>query len=59
MSCSRVRACGTAVTVSPEYRRLGLAVKMMDELEYTSDKKYNGYFVDLFVRKSNVVAVGL
>ena len=45
--------------MSPEYRRLGLAVKMMDELEYTSDKKYNGYFVDLFVRKSNVVAVGL
>eukprot|EP00040_Diaphanoeca_grandis_P025985 m.144754 g.144754 ORF g.144754 m.144754 type:complete len:181 (-) comp30393_c1_seq1:37-579(-) len=47
----------TALTVSPEYRRLGLAVKLMDSLEEISEKKYNAYFVDLFVRKSNDVAV--
>mmetsp|Transcript_24205 Transcript_24205/g.63207 ORF Transcript_24205/g.63207 Transcript_24205/m.63207 type:complete len:184 (+) Transcript_24205:80-631(+) len=49
----------TAVTVAPEYRRLGLAKKMMDGLEELSEKKYNGYFVDLFVRRSNDVAVAM
>eukprot|EP00053_Salpingoeca_punica_P003983 m.46408 g.46408 ORF g.46408 m.46408 type:complete len:178 (+) comp12533_c0_seq1:174-707(+) len=49
----------TALTVQPDYRRLGLANKMMDALEEISEKTYNGYFVDLFVRKSNVVAVEL
>ncbi|KAJ1981902.1 N(alpha)-acetyltransferase 20, NatB catalytic subunit [Dimargaris verticillata] len=47
----------TAITVAPEYRRLGLARRLMDFLEETSDKVYNGYFVDLFVRKSNQVAI--
>jgi N-terminal acetyltransferase B complex catalytic subunit len=37
----------TAVTVAPEYRRLGLARKMMDLLEHVSDESYQGYFVDL------------
>jgi N-terminal acetyltransferase B complex catalytic subunit len=37
----------TAITVAPEYRRLGLARKMMDLLEHVSDNVYNGYFVDL------------
>lgn len=36
----------TAVTVSPEYRRLGLATKLMDELERVSELD-KGYFVDL------------
>eukprot|EP00041_Stephanoeca_diplocostata_P007960 m.113996 g.113996 ORF g.113996 m.113996 type:complete len:177 (-) comp17113_c0_seq1:162-692(-) len=49
----------TAVTVAPEFRRLGLAARMMDGLEFISDKIYNGYFVDLFVRRSNDVAVGM
>eukprot|EP00037_Helgoeca_nana_P014604 m.136345 g.136345 ORF g.136345 m.136345 type:complete len:184 (+) comp22627_c0_seq1:33-584(+) len=47
----------TAVTVAPEYRRLGLGKTMMDGLERISDSTYNAYFVDLFVRKSNDVAV--
>eukprot|EP00271_Cylindrocystis_brebissonii_P015914 TRINITY_DN38994_c0_g1_i1.p1 TRINITY_DN38994_c0_g1~~TRINITY_DN38994_c0_g1_i1.p1 ORF type:complete len:175 (+),score=33.91 TRINITY_DN38994_c0_g1_i1:328-852(+) len=47
----------TAVTVAPEYRRQQLAAKLMDILEEISDKTYNAYFVDLFVRVSNLAAV--
>lgn len=32
---------------------------MMDGLEFISDKIYNGFFVDLFVRNSNDVAIGM
>ncbi|KNC47890.1 N-alpha-acetyltransferase 20, NatB catalytic subunit [Thecamonas trahens ATCC 50062] len=49
----------TAVTVAPEYRRIGLASKLMDWLEEVSEKQYDGYFVDLFVRKTNTVAIGM
>ncbi|KAI9293571.1 acyl-CoA N-acyltransferase [Neoconidiobolus thromboides FSU 785] len=49
----------TAITVAPQYRRLGLAKLMMDQLEEISDKIYKGYFVDLFVRASNAVAIGM
>ncbi|EGD72247.1 N-acetyltransferase [Salpingoeca rosetta] len=49
----------TALTVAPEYRRLGLANQLMGELEHISDKQHEGYFVDLFVRKSNDVAIGM
>lgn len=49
----------TAITVAPEYRRLGLAKGMMDLLERASATTYNGYFVDLFVRPSNHVAVAM
>ncbi|KAJ1905613.1 N(alpha)-acetyltransferase 20, NatB catalytic subunit [Tieghemiomyces parasiticus] len=31
----------------------------MDFLEETSDKVHRGYFVDLFVRKSNKLAIGM
>ncbi|KAJ9052885.1 N-alpha-acetyltransferase 20 [Entomophthora muscae] len=47
----------TAITVAPQYRRLGLANLLMVELESMSDKVYRGYFVDLFVRASNAVAI--
>eukprot|EP00128_Syssomonas_multiformis_P013984 Colp12_sorted_trinity150504_noHs@12622 len=47
----------TALTVAPEYRRLGLADSLMKILENTSEKVYNGFFVDLFVRVSNAVAI--
>lgn len=47
----------TAVTVAPEYRRLGLANKMMHFLECVSEQIYNAYFVDLYARESNAVAV--
>lgn len=46
----------TAVTVAPTYRRIALATRLMAGLEETSEKQYNGYFVDLFVRESNTVA---
>lgn len=49
----------TALTVAPEYRRLGLANQLMFELETISDKQHEGYFVDLFVRKSNDVAIDM
>lgn len=47
------------MTVAPEFRRLGLANKLMNLLEYTTIHLYNGYFVDLFVRASNEVAKGM
>lgn len=46
----------TAVTVSPEYRRLGIASNLMAFLEEVSTEIYNAYFVDLFVRVSNQLA---
>lgn len=51
----------SAVTVSPEYRRLGLARLLMDYLELCSGKPnfYNAYFVDLFVRVSNSLAISM
>ena len=38
----------TAVTVSPEYRRLGVAKYLMAHLEEVSECQYNAFFVDLF-----------
>lgn len=49
----------TAVTVSPDYRRLGYAQNLMRWLENVSERAYNAYFVDLYVRYSNDVAVGM
>lgn len=46
----------TAVTVSPEFRRLGVAKKLMECLESGSEHLFNAYFVDLFVRDSNLLA---
>jgi N-terminal acetyltransferase B complex catalytic subunit len=46
----------TAVTVSPEYRRLGVAKHLMAYLEDVSQSIYNAFFVDLFVRVSNKLA---
>lgn len=49
----------TAITVAPEYRRLGLADGMMNLLEEVSEKGYDGWFVDLYVRVSNSVAIDM
>jgi N-terminal acetyltransferase B complex catalytic subunit len=49
----------TAVTVAPSYRRMGLAKLLMRELESISQEMHDGYFVDLFVRKSNVNAIAM
>ncbi|VDM53074.1 unnamed protein product [Angiostrongylus costaricensis] len=46
----------TALSVAPDYRRLGLGARMMSTLEHISDMK-KAYFVDLFVRVSNHVAI--
>ncbi|NXF54505.1 NAA20 acetyltransferase, partial [Oceanites oceanicus] len=47
-----------ALSVAPEFRRLGLAAKLMELLEEISEKK-GGFFVALFVRVSNQVAVNM
>lgn len=66
----------TALTVSPDYRRLGLAAALMNFLEDVSEKyvkirihatflnmcsffRKRAYFVDLFVRVSNKVAINM
>lgn len=49
----------TAVTVAPEYRRLGVAQMLMDFFEIGSEHAYAAYFVDLFVRPSNTKAIGM
>eukprot|EP00617_Octactis_speculum_P018349 CAMPEP_0185772208 /NCGR_PEP_ID=MMETSP1174-20130828/67687_1 /TAXON_ID=35687 /ORGANISM="Dictyocha speculum, Strain CCMP1381" /LENGTH=145 /DNA_ID=CAMNT_0028458357 /DNA_START=80 /DNA_END=517 /DNA_ORIENTATION=- len=49
----------TAVTVAPEFRRLGLARDLMCRLEDISANLYNAYFVDLFVRVSNALAISM
>ncbi|CAH7670779.1 acyl-CoA N-acyltransferase [Phakopsora pachyrhizi] len=46
----------SAITVSPLYRRLSLARSMMGLLEQASDQQ-RCYFVDLFVRVSNDLAI--
>ncbi|XP_053690814.1 N-alpha-acetyltransferase 20-like [Sabethes cyaneus] len=48
----------SALAVSPDYRRLGLATTFMYFLEDVSEEK-RCYFVDLFVRVSNEVAIGM
>jgi len=49
----------TAITVSPQYRRLGLARGMMRLIEQISDEVYHAFFVDLFVRCQNQIAKGM
>ena len=48
----------SAVTVAPQYRRQGLAKALMQYMHEVSIKRHDAYFVDLFVRPSNSVAVG-
>jgi N-terminal acetyltransferase B complex catalytic subunit len=49
----------SALTVAPAYRRLGLAKTLMDYFEEISVKTYNAFFVDLFVRQSNYLAINM
>jgi N-terminal acetyltransferase B complex catalytic subunit len=46
----------TAITVAPDYRKLGSASSLMKHLESVSEQN-QCYFVDLFVRKSNSKAI--
>ena len=48
----------TALTVSPSARRQGHAQKMTEALEQEAERE-DAWFVDLFVRSDNGVAVGL
>ncbi len=47
----------SALTVAPEYRRLGLATQLMEDLETVTIDKHNAWFIDLFVRSSNSAAI--
>lgn len=50
----------TAVTVDYDYRRLGLARALVEHLEHCSEEPdYNCYFMDLFVRTSNKMAIDM
>lgn len=49
----------TAVTVAPYFRRQGLARAFMDFLEKVSEVIHDAYYVDLFVRSSNAVAINM
>ena len=49
----------TAVTVSPNARKQGLARFLMNYLEAVSEHRHNAFFVDLFVRPSNEVAISM
>ncbi|EGG10484.1 uncharacterized protein MELLADRAFT_33791 [Melampsora larici-populina 98AG31] len=46
----------SAITVSPSYRQLSLAKQMMNLIEKVSNLS-NSFFVDLFVRVSNSIAI--
>lgn len=48
----------TALTVAPQYRRLGLAKILTGALERGCEAQ-NAWFVDLFVREGNDTAVNL
>ena len=48
----------TALTVAPQYRRLGLAQELTKALERGCEAQ-DAWFVDLFVRAGNETAVGL
>ncbi|KAJ7624925.1 N-acetyltransferase 5, isoform CRA_d, partial [Roridomyces roridus] len=50
----------TILTVAPEYRRLHIASTLIAMLERVSDSPtYRGFFVDLYVRCTNDVAIGM
>ena len=49
----------SAVTVAREFRRLGIAKKLMDYFEEKCIKTHNAYYIDLFVRESNNVAINM
>lgn len=48
----------TALTVAPQYRRLGLAQSLTKALEMGCEEQ-NAWFVDLFVREGNETALNL
>ena len=50
----------TAVTVSYDYRRIGLAKTLVEQFVTSSeDPAYDCYFMDLFVRSTNALAINM
>ena len=49
----------SALSISPDYRRLGVAHQLMNVLELVCDRVYKAYYVDLYVRMSNVLAIAM
>ena len=47
----------SAVSVSPEFRRLGVARLLLDHFEKVSEEVHFCYFADLYVRVTNEVAI--
>ena len=47
----------SAVTVAPYFRKQGLARSLMNFLEDVTENQHDGYYVDLFVRESNKIAI--
>lgn len=47
----------SAVSVSPEFRKLGVARFLLDYFETVSESVHFCYFADLYVRMSNTVAI--
>merc|ERR1712146_394429 len=41
------------IAVAPEFRRTGAANRLLDHFEEVSERVFDCYFVDLFVRPSN------
>ncbi|KAL8874227.1 MAG: hypothetical protein Q9174_000419 [Haloplaca sp. 1 TL-2023] len=48
----------TCLTVSPQYRQMGLAKTLTDRLDQACEKE-NAWFMDLFVRVSNETAINM
>jgi N-terminal acetyltransferase B complex catalytic subunit len=48
----------TALTVAPQYRRQGIATKLMKAFEQACENE-DAWFIDLFIRAGNVTAAKL
>lgn len=48
----------TVLTVAPRYRRMGLARRLTEALEKACNQR-NAYFIDLYVRASNELAINM
>ncbi|KAK9467183.1 acyl-CoA N-acyltransferase [Lipomyces arxii] len=49
----------TCVSVAANYRRIGLAGCLAENLERRSEDPYDAYFIDLFVRSTNTLAINM
>ncbi|OAO12985.1 N-acetyltransferase 5 [Blastocystis sp. ATCC 50177/Nand II] len=49
----------SVLTIAPEYRRIGYSQRFMKYIEDVSELVDNAFFVDLFVRVDNALAVSL